>query len=152
MDHYVCESRSDEIPRSGQLLDQMRRRLRVITCSTSSTTFQAPSNNCGERSQGDVENNRPMGEDAWVVDVGASGGVENTIRSHASINDNKSGDTRTEEWRSAQHTLVRKHSARIGSLSNRWTASISQPVPNRNLYTYRAMNPLPTIPNARTLR
>src|SRR5437879_4118357 len=78
---------------------------------------------------------------------GAEATVVNTIRSEALSSSATWGATLTERWCSRRHVVFLNFSLSAGDLSYKRTSSIAHPVSTRKSYTYRAMNPVPTMPN-----
>src|SRR2546426_3230282 len=78
---------------------------------------------------------------------GADATVVKTIRSEALRSCATSGTTVTVRCCSRRHAVLLNFSLSRGDLSYKRTSSIAHPVSSRKSYTYRAMNPVPTIPS-----
>src|SRR5207302_828949 len=119
-----------------------------MTCSTSSTTFWDCRRISGARSRREICSTTGLcsKREASLM-YGADATVVKTIRSEALSSCVSSGMTVTVRWCSGRHAVFLNFSLSTGDLSYKRTSSISHPVSTRKSYTYRAMNPVPTMPS-----
>src|SRR5437762_10144689 len=100
-----------------------------------------------EVTKGNMQHDRVCSKREASATYGVDATVVKRTRSEALRSCVSSGTTVTVRWCSRWHAVFLNFSLSTGDLSYKRISSMSHPVSSRKSYTYRAMNPVPTMPS-----